>query len=143
MTLISVPRSSRWVAKLWRRACSVTPFLIPAASAASWNSRLSWRVVIGLPRLLPGKQPAFLYGRFGIATRWARLPPLSQQIEHLGREHDVAVLAAFGLLNPNDLLCAIDMLDLHPDHLASTQPAPVPNTEQHPPLQLVPHAHKP
>src|SRR5205807_3696065 len=25
-------------------ACSVTPFLIPAASAASWNRRLSWRV---------------------------------------------------------------------------------------------------
>ena len=34
--------------KLWRSACSVTLFLIPAASAASWNRRLSWRVVIGL-----------------------------------------------------------------------------------------------
>ena len=29
-------------------------FLIPAASAASWNRRLSWRVVIGLPGLRPG-----------------------------------------------------------------------------------------
>jgi hypothetical protein len=47
MNLISVRSSSRWVAKLWRSACSVTPFLIPAASAASWNRRLSWRVVIG------------------------------------------------------------------------------------------------
>src|ERR1700738_1080534 len=47
MILISVPRSSRWVAKLWRSACSVTPFLIPAASAASWKRRLSWQVVIG------------------------------------------------------------------------------------------------
>jgi hypothetical protein len=54
MILISVPRSSRWVAKLWRNACSVTGFLIPAASAASSNRRLNWRVVIGLPRLLPG-----------------------------------------------------------------------------------------
>ena len=54
MILISVPRSSRWVAKLWRSACSVTAFLIPAASAAAWNSRLNCRVVIGLPRLLPG-----------------------------------------------------------------------------------------
>src|SRR5258708_30101473 len=143
MTLISVPRSSRWVAQLWRRAGSVTPFLIPAASAASWNSRLSWRVVIGLPRLLPGKQPAFLYGRFGIATRWARLPPLSQQIEHLGREHDVAVLAAFGLLNANDLLCAIDMLDLQPDHLASTQAAAVAKTEQHADLEVVGDGQKP
>src|SRR6516164_11178652 len=31
---MSVPRSSRWVAKLWRNECSVTAFLIPAASAA-------------------------------------------------------------------------------------------------------------
>src|SRR4030088_1815549 len=54
MIVISVPRSSRWVAKLWRSACSVTLFLIPAASAASWNRRLSWRVVIGLPGLRPG-----------------------------------------------------------------------------------------
>ena len=44
-----LPPSSRWVAKLWRSVCTVTCFLIPAASAASWNNRLSWRVVIGLP----------------------------------------------------------------------------------------------
>src|SRR6516162_9623810 len=49
MVLIWVFSSSRWVAKLWRNVCSVTPFLIPAASAASWNERLRWRVVIGLP----------------------------------------------------------------------------------------------
>src|SRR5580693_4619991 len=42
------------VAELWRSACSVTPLRIPAASAASWNRRLSWRVVIGLPGLWPG-----------------------------------------------------------------------------------------
>src|SRR5439155_8254353 len=53
MILISVPRSRRWVAKLWRSACSVTLFLIPAASAASWKRRLNWRVVIGLPAPLP------------------------------------------------------------------------------------------
>src|SRR6267378_1945506 len=34
--------------------CSVTFFLIPAASAVSWNRRLNWRVVIGLPGLRPG-----------------------------------------------------------------------------------------
>jgi hypothetical protein len=34
------------------------------------------------------------------------------------RQHDIAVLAAFGLLDPNDLLPAVDMLDLQPDHLA-------------------------
>ena len=41
------PRSSRWVAKLCRSPCSVTRFLIPAASAALWNSRFSWRVLVG------------------------------------------------------------------------------------------------
>src|SRR6267154_450897 len=54
MVLISVSSSSRWVAKLCRSACSVTFFLIPAASAVSWNRRLNWRVVIGLPGLRPG-----------------------------------------------------------------------------------------
>src|ERR1019366_1821971 len=49
MMRILVPRSSRWVAKLWRSACSVTLFLTPAASAAPLKRRLSWRVVIGLP----------------------------------------------------------------------------------------------
>src|SRR6266849_5086267 len=44
MVLISVSSSSRWVAKLCRSACSVTFFLIPAASAVSWNRRLNWRV---------------------------------------------------------------------------------------------------
>src|SRR6185437_102469 len=89
MMRMSVPRSSRWVAKLWRSACSVTPFLIPAASAASWKRRLSWRVVIGLP-----------------------------------------ILAALGLLDANDLLRAVDMLDLQPDHLACAQSAAVAETEQ-------------
>src|ERR1700730_1441201 len=54
MMRMSVPRSSKWVAKLWRSACSVTLFLIPAVSAVSWNRRLNWRVVIGLPGLRPG-----------------------------------------------------------------------------------------
>ena len=131
MILISVPRSSRWVAKLWRSACSVTPFLIPAASAASWNRRLSWRVVIGLPSLLPGNSQRSCQGRSGIATRWAHLPPLAQQIERLGRQHDVAILAALGLLDANDLLRAVDMLDLQPDHLAGAQAAAIAETEQH------------
>src|SRR6202171_1442745 len=153
MNLISVPSSSRWVAKLWRSACSVTPFLIPAASAASWNRRLRWRGVIGLsPRRArssglmeqavelagrhrlaapeAGKQPTFFQGRSRIVPRRARLPPLPQQSERLGRQHDIAVLAALGLLDANDLLRAVDMLDLEPDHLAGAQPAAIAETEQ-------------
>src|SRR5216683_270975 len=63
-------------------------------------------------------------------TRWAHLPPLAQQIERLGRQHDVAILAALGLLDANDLLRAVDMLDLQPDHLAGAQSAAIAETEQ-------------
>ena len=55
---------------------------------------------------------------------------MPQQIERLGRQHDVAVLAALGLLDANDLLRAVDMLDLQPDHLAGAQAAAIAETEQ-------------
>src|SRR3981081_920063 len=60
-----------------------------------------------------------------------RLPPLPQQINHLGRQHDIAIFAALGLLYTNDLLRAVDMLDLQPDHFAGTQAAPITKTECH------------
>src|SRR5216683_4195120 len=77
------------------------------------------------------KQPAFRHGRCGIVTRRARLPPLAQQVERVGRQHDIAVLAALGLLDPNDLLRAVDVLDPQPDHLAGAQAAAIAETEQH------------
>ena len=53
MILISVPRSSRWVAKLWRSACSVTSFDLGFIDRlVEQNS--SWRVVIGVPGRRPG-----------------------------------------------------------------------------------------
>src|SRR5205814_10613662 len=60
------------------------------------------------------KQPALLQGYSRIVSGWAYLPPLPQQIKHLGRQHHVAVLAALRLLDPNDGLCPVDMLDLQP-----------------------------
>src|SRR3979409_574709 len=65
-----------------------------------------------------------------IVTRWTRLPPLAQEIERLGRQHDITILAAFRLLDANDLLRAIDVFDLQPDHLASAQAAAIAETEQ-------------
>src|SRR5450759_4133825 len=46
--------------------------------------------------LTAGKQPALLQRHARVPTRWAHLPPLSQQIEHLGRQHYVPILAALG-----------------------------------------------
>src|SRR6202051_4406037 len=84
---------------------------------------------------LAWKQPALLHGSCGIKTPPARLPPLAQQVERVGRQHDIAVLAALGLLDPNDVLCAVDVLDLQPDHLAGAQAAAIAETEQHTSLE--------
>src|SRR5712692_9170893 len=131
MTRISVPRSSRWVAKLWRSACSVTPFRIPAASAASWNSRLSWRVVIGLPGLRPGNSQRSCMGVVESKPRWRVFHHWRNRSSVSGDSMTFAVLAALGLLDPNDPLRAVDVLDLQPDHLAGAQAAAVAETEQH------------
>src|SRR6202795_5397936 len=64
---------------------------------------------------LAGKQPAFRHGSRGIETPPSRLPPLAQQVERVGRQHDIAVLAALGLFDPDDLLRAVDVLDLQPE----------------------------
>src|SRR5665213_1229903 len=77
-----------------------------------------------------GKQPALLKRRSCIVPRWTRLPPLAQEIARLGRQHDIAILAALGLLDANDLLRGVDMLDLESDHLARAQPAAIAETEQ-------------
>src|SRR5215469_2432916 len=54
MTRMSVSCSSKCVAKLWRSVCGDTRFLMPAASAAAWTARLSWRVESGSSGLRPG-----------------------------------------------------------------------------------------
>jgi hypothetical protein len=43
MMRISVPRSSRWVAKLWRSACSVTAFLTASEDYRS-SDFVPWRI---------------------------------------------------------------------------------------------------
>ena len=92
---------------------------------------------------LAGKQPAFLHGSCGIETPATRLPPLAQQVERVGRQHDIAVLAALGLLDPNDLLRAVDVLDLQPDHLAGAQAAAIAETEQHAHLEAARNREQP
>src|ERR1700758_3131989 len=90
--------SSRWVAKLWRSVCGATHLGSDASSAAMWQTRLSWRVVIGLMRSRPGN--IHTGGRalrhqsrtapIDAATAWQNDPPLSRG----------QALAAFALLHP-------------------------------------------
>src|ERR671918_2380365 len=136
MMRMSVPRSRRWVAKLWRSECTVTGLRMPAASAVSWNRRLSWRVVIGLRGLPPGNSQR-CSGRTPLS--WRVLPPLAQQTEHLGRQHDVAVLAPFGLHDTDDVLGAVDVADPEPDHLAGARATAIAEREQRADLRGASH----
>src|SRR3984893_2083598 len=83
-----------------------------------------------LARLAARKEPAFLKGRCVWIEPRTSLPPLSQEIDHLRRQHDIAILATLGLLDANDLLRAIDMFDLQPDHFAGSQAAAIAKTER-------------
>src|SRR5271157_1946470 len=49
---------SRWVAKLCRNVCGDTRLAIPAACAAAWTARASWRTDIGLTGFWPGNSQA-------------------------------------------------------------------------------------
>src|SRR5258705_10063109 len=77
-----------------------------------------------------GNRPWFLSRRSRIVARWPPLPPLSQEIEHLRRQHNIAILAARGLLDTNDLLSTVDMLDLQSDDLAGAQATTIAEAEQ-------------
>ena len=81
-------------------------------------------------RLSAGKQPTFRQSYSRIVTPGTHPPPLSQQTEHLVRQHHIAVLAALRLLDADDLLCLIDMLDLEPHDLARSQSAAIAEAEQ-------------
>src|ERR1700757_2021196 len=89
--------------------------------------------------LSAGKEPTFRQGYSRIVTRGTRLPPLPQQVEHLVRQHHIAILAALGLLDANDVLRPVDVLDLEPHDLARPQSAAVAEAEQNARLEACGH----
>ena len=117
MMRMSVSCSSRWVAKLCRNVCGDTRFLIPAASAAAWTARLSWRVESGSTGLRP--ETASLAAAMHQPSALA--PPVAQQFEQLRRQHGVAILAALALLDPQQHALGVDVADLERDHLGDAQ----------------------
>src|ERR1700681_1509067 len=129
MILISVSSSSRWVAKPVAQRMQRHPLPDPGRGGRLMEQAVE---LAGGHRLTGSdarKQPALLQGYSRIASGGACLPPLPQQIEHLGRQHHVAVLAALGLLDPNNVLCPVDMLDLQPHHLTGAQATAIAETE--------------
>src|SRR6266436_2207227 len=82
-----------------------------------------------------GKQPAFRKRYSGIVACWSYLPPSPQEIEHLVGEHDVAIFASLRLLDANDLLRAVDLLDLKPNHFTGPQSAAISEAQHDPGLE--------
>src|SRR5208282_294466 len=72
-----------------------------------------------------GKQPALFRRNAGVMPGRPRLPPLPQQVEDLGRQHHVSVLAAFRLHDADDHLLTVDVARPQPRHLAGPQPAAI------------------
>src|SRR5271165_7622285 len=72
-----------------------------------------------------GKQPALFRRNAGVMLGRPRLPPLPQQVEDLGRQHHVSVLAAFRLHDADDHLLTVDVARPQSRHLAGPQPATI------------------
>jgi hypothetical protein len=49
-------------------------------------------------------------------------PPGAQQLEHLRRQHEVAVFAALTLFDPQEHALGVDLADLERDDLGNAQP---------------------
>ena len=77
MTRMSVPRSRRWVAKLWRSECTVTGLRMPAASAVVVEQAIELAGGHRPARPAAGEQPALLRRDAPVVARRARLPPLA------------------------------------------------------------------
>ena len=113
MMRISVPRSSRWVAKLCLSVCTVTRLSMPAAARADRQAAYSTWTSIDLLELAAGKQPVL---------RPRQTPVGAQNAKQLRRQHDGAVLATLAVLDPDHHPPAVDVADLQADHLGGAQP---------------------
>jgi hypothetical protein len=60
----------------------------------------------------------------------ALAPPQSQQLEELGREHGVAILAPFSLFHSDQHAGAVDIIDLEMRHLGDAQACAIGDPER-------------
>ena len=127
MTRISTSCSSRCVAKLWRSVCGLTRFLMPAASAASWTARLSWRVETGSRELRPGNsQP------------WGSMTPRRLPSRHQSRSSSSSCGDSIALRSLRPLPCStrisMRVLSMSPTlrvgHLRHAQPGAIGGAER-------------
>ena len=85
------------------------------------------------------EQPALFPRHAVIVAGGSHLPPLPQQIERPGRQHDVSVLAPLGLHDADDVLGAVDIAGPQPDHLAGAQTGAVAESQHDVNLEIAGH----
>jgi len=123
---ISVPlaRADGWQGG--RSALQLTPLLIPAPSAASETAGCAGGVVIGMPGLRPGNSQRLK----GCGVHRTRPPYSTAPTDHhLRRQHDIAVLAALGLLDTEGSLARRSIIGAV-RHRSSGRPAKVMSYER-------------
>src|SRR5882672_4646726 len=130
---MSVFCSKRWVAwfdKLTMRAVPQRVQRDPLVDLGHLRRGVAGAVELPgrerLDRVAPRKQPALRPGR---------LPPGAQQRKKMLGEHDIAVLAALALLDPDHHAGAVDVGDLERDHLGSAQARSIGYAQRHPVLE--------
>src|ERR1700747_658280 len=120
-----LPRSSRWVAKLWRSECREIVLRTPPDFGGLLEQSAELTRGHWLMLTAAWKQPA-LFGRDAVVGRgWPHLPPLPQQLQDLRRQHHVPVLASLRLHDADNSLFAVDVTCSQPYHLAGPQPATI------------------
>src|SRR5205814_7884030 len=76
--------------------------------------------------LTAGEQPG---------SRLSQSPVGPKDAQELGRQHDVAVLAALAVFDPNDHAAAVDVANLEGGHLADAQPRAISCSQSRPVAQ--------
>ena len=93
--------------------CGVTGLDMPAAAIVRLLAGMLHRsLVIGSPGTIAGEEP-----RLGPA----HAPPVAQDLQQLGRQHHVAVLLAFALLDADDHPLAVDVGGLQMNRFRDAQ----------------------
>ena len=114
MMRMSVPPSSRCVAKLCRSVCTVTRLSSSAAAQAERQAACSAAGCSGCSAVAAGEQPV---------GRPCQPPVAAQDAKQLRRQHDIAVLASLAVLDADHHPAAVDVGELEAGHLGRTQPA--------------------
>src|SRR5215472_15106758 len=91
----------------------------------------------------PWEWPALLRWHPCLIAGRPHLPPLSQQREHLRRQHDVAILATLPLHDADDHLRAVDVAGTQPNDLARAPPAAVAERQHDVHLEIARHGEQP